>query len=853
MVCPGTLLYPSGESPLYSLLLLILFAALGAVPGNAQTPVRTKASAGTISGTVVDAATSGPLVGAAVTLEPRAMGAFPMRTPGASAFIRATRATTTDTGGYYHFSGLPEGEYRLHVQRIGYRPTSVGVELRGAADSRVSVGLNVEAVPLQPLQVSVQRPAGAAADSYGRTAAPGREGDARIAAERTRQERHLSSDVRTMTHADVVQGVTLAETDLFRALQRLPGVSARDEYSAELWTRGAPSDQTRVYFDGLPLFNPVHGLGLFAGVNPDAVGAAFLHPGVQPASSSGGTAGALDLRTRRGGQDGTTRGLGELSLASGRFALDGSVSSGDQAWMIAGRRTYLDWVTGVAEDLLGRDRTYQFPYDFYDLTSRYDRRLGNRGALEISGLLQRDDVGNDNGNILNGVAARWGGGALRTTLQLPLAGVQTRHTAGFSGFRSSASKWEEGRWQPLSEYDDVVQSNAANQRQSNQIAYYTLEGEIQPAGSRAWSAGYGIVGQSVNFNGPRPTPFAPLQPEAYTLSRQDQLAYGTLWGERRWTPLNGLSVETGLRVDLGLPDAPARWAPRMSTRFQLTPGTSLSAAAGRTYQYIQALAPAGPSAEEGFRTDYLWVLAGSGTPTVRADIATLGAETWVGDWLGSITTYLRRSDGIAMPDPTPGSVLNRPLFLTGENRARGVDMSLRRLAGPYTASAAYSYGISEISAMGQRFPAPEDQRHVFDATAMVRLDSRWQLGAAYTAASGAPYTRTFRGATVCTQEGSCTWGEEPWLGDPGALRTRSHQSLDLLLDWNRSYRKWTLGAYLQIRNALNHSNSGRYLGYRGMYLVGSCDYRQAPCVWEPRDEFLPGMPILPLVGFRASF
>ena len=155
--------------------------------------------------------------------------------------------------------------------------------------------------------------------------------------------------------------------------------------------------------------------------------------------------------------------------------------------------------------------------------------------------------------------------------------------------------------------------------------------------------------------------------------------------------------------------------------------------------------------------------------------------------------------------------------------------------------------------MGQRFPAPEDQRHVFDVTAMVRLDSRWQLGAAYTAASGAPYTRTFRGATACTQEGSCTWGEEPWLGDPGALRTRSHQSLDLLLDWNRSYRKWTLGAYLQIRNALNHSNSGRYLGYRGMYLVGNCDYRQAPCVWEPQDEFLPGMPILPLVGFRASF
>jgi hypothetical protein len=521
--------------------------------------------------------------------------------------------------------------------------------------------------------------------------------------------------------------------------------------------------------------------------------------------------------------------------------------------MIAGRRTYLDWVTGVTEGLLGRDRTYQFPYDFYDLTTRYDRRVGTAGALEISGLLQRDNVGNDNPNILNGVAADWGGGALRATLQLPVAGVRTRHTAGFSGFGSSASQWEPGRWSTISGYDDVVRSNAANQQQSNRIEYYTLEGDLQPAGSRVWSAGYGLVGQKVNFNGPRPTPFTPLQPEAFTLSRQDQLAYGTLWGERRWKPLSGLSVETGLRVDLGLPDALALWAPRLTARYQLAPGTSVSAAAGRTYQYIQAVAPAGPSAEEGFRTDHLWVLAGRRAPAIRADLVTLGTETWVGDWLGSVTAYLRRSNGIAMPDPTPGSVLDRPLFVTGENHARGVDVSLRRLAGPYTASAAYSYAVSEMKAMGLRFPAPEEQRHVLDATAMVRLDPRWQLGAAYTAASGAPYTRVFRGTTTCTEERSCTWEQEPWLGNPGALRSRSYQSLDLLLDWNRSYRKWNLGAYLQIRNALNHSNSGRYLGYRGQYLVGSCDYRQAPCVWEPRDEFLPGMPILPLIGFRASF
>jgi hypothetical protein len=121
---------------------------------------------------------------------------------------------------WWKTDSLPPGTYVLRGSRIGFRLAVVEVELRGdgplAGDAaRVSVGLIVAPVVLPPVAV----------------AAEAREPFARRA-------RHLATDVREVTHADVEEGLSTAETDLFRALQRLPGVATRNDATAELWTRG---------------------------------------------------------------------------------------------------------------------------------------------------------------------------------------------------------------------------------------------------------------------------------------------------------------------------------------------------------------------------------------------------------------------------------------------------------------------------------------------------------------------------------------------------------------------------------------------------------------------------------------
>ena len=805
--------------------LLILVLVLLARPAAGQ-------AGGTVSGTIIDAATALPLGDASVALEPRGGG--------------RGWGTRTDAAGRYAFAGVAAGAYRLRVQRIGYRGTTVEVELQGGVDPTVSVGLTVQPVALPPVHASAA-PAGARAESYARTAEPARRGEYRVAAERQRQRLHASSDVRSITHADVQEGVTLGETDLFRALQRLPGVAAGDDYSAELWTRGARWDQTRVFFDGLPLFNPVHAVGAFAGVNADAVGAAFLHPGVQPAALGGAAAGALDVRSRRGGSGGALAGVGELSLVSARLALDGEAAEGRDAWMIAGRRTYLDWLTRAIQGLVD-DEVYT-PYSFHDVAARYDRRLGPGRALEVSGLLSRDRLSGLIPDVVDEGTGAWGSELGRATLRTPLRGLDAAHTLGFSRFRSRL------RSNPA---DTSETYGAPDVRPSrNRVTHLELAGEAGPrtagSGPAPWSAGYALVAERVRFRGFLVNRDDGVAEGEEPAVREDDLAWVALWGERRWRPRAGVTVEGGVRVEAGPPvrnGGAVRLAPRVAARFQVDPELSLSAGVGRGFQYVQTVAPAGIPAVREHPTEYVYALAGGDAPAARADIATLGAERWLGPWLGSATVYLRRTTGMAVQDPTPGALVDRPLFVEGEGRARGLEISMRRLAGRWTGSAAYSLSRSEITARGLTFPAPEEQRHTFDATGFLRAGRGVQLGAAYTAASGVPYTRRFGPSYLC-DERVCRPDGPPSAEEPGGQRAPDYRSLDLLAEWAGHVRGARVSGYVQLRNALRDDNVGTYTGTTPCAAFGTNGC--APGRPTGYDNFSAGLPRLPVVGLRLSF
>ncbi len=810
---------------------------------------------GAVTGTVLAAASGQPIPGAVVVLESATDAA--LVTAGNGSFLSRSMVAVTDQDGSYRFAPLQVGVYRLLVRHMGFHPAVIQVDLLRAAPFRVSVGLVVN-----PIRLEAMDSRATTTSPYGRMRSPSEElRYGRLDAEQYRDERFLEGDAEVLTHADVVEAVTLGETDLFRAVQRLPGVTTRDDFTASIWTRGAPWSQTRVYFDGLPLFNPVHAIGVFAGVNPDAIGTATFQPGVRSASIGEGGAAILDVTSRRPSRSG---GLGELSVISARGAADWVSGQGKSSLMLAARRSYIDVATRLAQSL-GADTGTYIPYAFFDLTGRFDTDLGHGFGLEASGLLEQDHVSDEVRGLLDRTEGRWGNHAGRVSFLAPLGHWHTRTTFGISDFTGDVAPKLAA--QPL---QDALPVHPPMQ---NGVREVLLSSSLTPHGDVAaptWSAGIQLSIESQHFQGQYPRPY-PVSVLDSSLALEARIPITSIWAEKRVAIGRHVAIEGGLRADFhpALRNAAGPGlAPRLVIR-ATPPGTRLTftAAVQRSYQYTQALAPAGPSIGPDLYITDVWLMADDTIPVLRADIATAGVETYIGaGWSASANVYLRRSTGVAVPDPAPGGLTtSRPIFVSSENRAHGLELSVRRLVGRLTLSAAYTLSQSmNLSPSGYSYigpywyPSIADRRHVVDVTTMYRLGPSWRVGAAFTAATGAPYSR-FTVGTCATADSSCVQSPQANdtfalnIGLPNAERTPLYASLDALVDWSRMIGHFRVGAYLQVRNVLNRANAVTYFG-----TVTQCNAPSPPTLMPTPvpgqcDRFDKGIPILPLVGVRVAF
>jgi hypothetical protein len=822
---------------------LILLAVLGAPAAESQ--IAPTLPRGTITGAVVEAVTMQPLEGATVIMAPAAQGTMLPPVHGTPGLFAIARSVVTGPDGRYEFVDLPVGDYQLRVQRIGYRPVTLGVQLGDRADARVSIGLSIAPIRLQAFAVRAEATA-----SYGRMETEtDRAGAVRVASARLRQQQFISSDVRELTHGDVVEAVTLGEADLFRAFQRLPGVTTRDDYTAELWTRGARADLTRLQFDGLPLFGPLHTFGLLSGVGTDAVGAAFLHPGVRPASIGEGVAGVIDVRSRPGGGSGNVRGLAELSLLSARVALDQRRRDGRTAWMLAARRSYLDWLLGTVRWLSTADVGY--PYHFSDVAGRVDYQLDPGHALEVSGLLTRDVLNADAFEVLRGDRIAWGNGIARASLLGSVGGLRARHTIGVSRF---ATRTDTLPAVPLATLLTAPTSaphfSPAEVPVRATVLYISASSEFEAspreAGGSPWSFGYALTSQRVHMSENVEQRLVTDGTDETSIPTAQSNWFGSLWGEFRWRLAARLVLETGLRVEAGPRVANAgaiRPMPRVQARFAPDSQTVVTAAVGRSIQYTQSLGRSEWGRDALLAASPLWVVADTDVPAVRADLATLGAERWLGSaWLAGVNGYHRRSTGYVVRDPAPGLLFARPLVI-GTERASGIELSARKLAGVWTGSAGYSFAVARTQAHGLEFPSSQDRRHSVDVTALVRLAPGLHAGAAYTFATGTPYTRV---RSDPEQNAAGEWRLTPARAeDPNAQRMRSHVNLDLLLEWafGRA-QQWTV--FFQMRNALDRENPLIFLFH------DQCP-TQAPAFHQCGDRFNAGVRRIPVIGVRARF
>ena len=275
---------------------------------------------------------------------------------GANVFIRETgQGMATDNNGYYVLSEIELSEATLIVSYIGYEQYQKKINFLNNSSKNILIALKPDVVEL--LQVDVS-------------------------AEEIDRLNKIEPSRITLSPRVLKAQPSLAEPDIFRTIQSLPGVLTTSEFSTGLVIRGGNTDQNLILLDGITVYNPSHLGGLFSNFIVDAVKEAELIKGGYNAEYGGRLSAVLDIRSREGNRN-KFEGSSSISVLSAQTTLEGPFLNG--AWLLAGRRTYFDKVLPLVSD-------FNLPYYFYDLQGHVFTDLNEKDRLSLSFYRGVDDL-----------------------------------------------------------------------------------------------------------------------------------------------------------------------------------------------------------------------------------------------------------------------------------------------------------------------------------------------------------------------------------------------------------------------------------------------------------------------------
>lgn len=266
---------------------------------------------GAVTGRVVDRA-GAAVEGASVTVTPAAGG--------------GRRVARTDAGGAYRVGPLAPGRYRVRVARVGYDPAEREIAVPAGGETRADFTLASSGVLLEEVTVEGRRPA---------------------ERERTRFETEAGVTTRVIGGAELKTLPGLAEADVLRAVEVLPGVVSTSDFSSAFNVRGGSADQNLILLDGFPVFNPFHLGGLFSVFNSDVIAQAELLSGGFGAEYGGRVSSVLNVETKQGDEEPGLHGAAGVSLLASRVALHSALPAGagrilggeGGSWFVSGRRS----------------------------------------------------------------------------------------------------------------------------------------------------------------------------------------------------------------------------------------------------------------------------------------------------------------------------------------------------------------------------------------------------------------------------------------------------------------------------------------------------------------------------------
>ncbi|MCK6614840.1 MAG: TonB-dependent receptor [Ignavibacteriaceae bacterium] len=324
-----------------------LFLFLFSLAGAQQKPYD-------VSGRIIEAGSGEPLIGANVLIYKDST-----RTDA------PLRGAATNKFGYYSFLNLQSGTYYFFISSLGYETLMKVISLTGANHSpKHNFELRKQDVQLDEVVVEDKK---------------------RLDFTTTTSTIDVSPEmVKTLPSLG-------GETDIFRALQLLPGVKTASEIATGIYVRGGSADQNLTLVDGVTVYNPSHLGGFASTFNGDAVQDIKLMKGAFPAEYGGRLSSVLDVTMREGNREKFV-GTAGLNLISGRVTIEGPLSD-SSTYIFSARRMFLDKLLSAFPDADNIPR-----YNFYDFNGKVNYYISDIDRIFVSGFFSADRLSNPPAN-----------------------------------------------------------------------------------------------------------------------------------------------------------------------------------------------------------------------------------------------------------------------------------------------------------------------------------------------------------------------------------------------------------------------------------------------------------------------
>jgi hypothetical protein len=293
---------------------------------------------GTLAGSVRDASTGEPVIGAAVYVENPMIG------------------ISTDQFGYYSLT-LPKGRHELKVKSIGMKSTIRQIMVYG--EGKLEIELEQDVTPLKEVVIESEK-------------------DVRVTGVAMGLEK---LDIKTMKNMPLALG----ETDIMKVVLTLPGVQTVGEGTVGLNVRGGATNQNLILFNDAVVYNPSHLFGFFSTFNPDVLKNVELYKSGITADYGGRLSSVLDVSSREGNLK-KFSGSGGISPITGRLTLEGPLIKDKTSFLIGARSTYSDWILSKLND----PRLNDSKAAFYDVNLNVSHKIGDKDNLYLSAYTSRD-------------------------------------------------------------------------------------------------------------------------------------------------------------------------------------------------------------------------------------------------------------------------------------------------------------------------------------------------------------------------------------------------------------------------------------------------------------------------------